>query len=303
MVSKSLKKCFSKSINMYRYFSVTPEIKKDSLENEISSYYGKASHYENTWGDDNLHLGYFPHLDDPLQPELTWEEATQNLTKLMGQKAKLTSNSIVVDFGCGTGGGTVDLVRLFNCKVTGMDLTPENIEKCQKRQERFNIPTNKLDWAVGSFTDLPDIIGNNKYDVVFSQLAIYHVAQHFSDVCKQAYKVLNKDGIFINSDFSCAETEISHECKEHFYKRLRIPSLISPSQFCQILTENGFYIDEYIQMDHQASFGYKKVRDNAKKHAIKSEIDGADLSKNYDITSQLFAKHEIGLNLVVARKK
>merc|ERR1712130_1080590 len=110
-------------------------------------------------------------------------------------------------------------------KVTGVDLTPEFVE--QAKQE------------FGSKSDLPPEIKNGpKFSHLFSIQAICHVARYFNDVLREAYNLLDTNGIMVINDFVVAEVGPTEKSSAHFYKRLHFDQLLSFADYAEGLTNN-----------------------------------------------------------------
>jgi cyclopropane fatty-acyl-phospholipid synthase-like methyltransferase len=296
--------CGIRNAQKFMFSSNAAHNKKD-LEQEIATYYGASNTntaYETCWGQSNIHLGYFPHLENKNATQLTFLEAATELTKRMGIVANINKHSRVIDFGCGFGGPASELVQYFGCQVTGLDLTPEHIEKCQKLAKKLNYNESQLNFVTGSFTDLPTSIKQKKFTHVYSQLAIYHVAPYLQEVIDSAHEILEDGGNLVLCDFTACESGPSPQATEHFYKRLHLDLLISPAQYVEKLTKSGFNVVFYEQVDNHCAFGYELLEKQARQHGFKS-ADGAMLADNYKNTSEVIQGGEVGMNIVVAKKR
>ena len=280
------------------------------IESEISTYYGSSDHsdaYNDCWGESNIHVGYFPHLENKNKPILGFQDAAKLVTQKMGELGKLDKNSYVIDFGCGMGGPSIDLVKTFGSKVIGIDLTQEHIDSCKLAAIKNNINDEKrLKFIQGSFVDLPENIVKNSKDIkfthCFSQMAIYHVSDYFDKVISSAYNILDKNGILIWSDFTGQDVKPSDKCMKHFYKRLHVKKLLSDGEYIQSLTKGGFEILYYQMLGDHCGYGYKLLEKSARKGKFVSE-DGVLLADHYKATHQVIDDGEVGYNLVIARKK
>jgi len=272
---------------------------KDSVERDVAIYYGKNANYAGLFGT-NIHFGYFPHVADPNKPILSFAESGSELTRHMTDIAGINSTSNVIDFGCGVGRPIFDVSQATNCTVTGLDITPEFIE--QAKQE-FGVKSNKVKYVVGSIKDLPTEIKNGaKYSHLFSIQAICHVARFFEDVLREAYSVLDTNGIMVINDFVVAENGPTDKAEEHFYKRLHFDKLLSFADYAEGLTNNGFEIIKYENCSLHAKYGYEILAPQAKaKGSI--EADGIELATHYQETSNCFKRGELGMIVIVARKK
>lgn len=272
---------------------------KNELEGNVASYYGKNANYAGLFGT-NIHFGYFPHIADPNKPIVSFSESGSELTKHMTQIANINSTSNVIDFGCGVGGPIFDVTQATNCKATGLDLTPEFVD--QAKQE-FGTKSDKINYVVGSITNLPEEIKNGpKYSHLFSIQAICHVARFFNDVLREAHSILDTNGIMVINDFVVSENGPTDKAAAHFYKRLHFDELLSFADYAEGLTNNGFEIIKYENCSFHAKYGYEILAPQAMElNSIES--DGLPLSTHYQETSNCFKRGELGMICVVARKK
>lgn len=89
---------------------------------KIREHYDIASpYYTKLWGT-HLHHGYY---ETNLESK---EEAAENLIKLLVRRAELARGSRVLDVGCGVGGSSIWLTENLGCKVTGVSISPVQIQ-------------------------------------------------------------------------------------------------------------------------------------------------------------------------------
>ena len=110
-----------------------------------------------------------------------------------------TENKKILDVGCGSGYYTKFLIE--KNKVVGIDQNPH--------LSRLSIPLYQ-----GGATELSKIVGDEKFDIVFSTwMTEYLNPEQLSDFLNEAKKVLNKQGTFIS-------TFISNYCLGYAYVKL-----------------------------------------------------------------------------------
>lgn len=97
----------------------------------------------------------------------------------------------VLDLGCGYGENCAEFVRLGASRVTGLDISAKMLEVANEEKT-----SDKINFINMSMTDLDKL--NEKYDVVFSSLAIHYV-EDFDKLAKDVYAHLNEGGYFIFS--------------------------------------------------------------------------------------------------------
>jgi len=96
---------------------------------KIVEHYDVASpYYRSLWGE-HLHHGYWIRGDE--SKELAQLQLTEYLATLAGIK----QDSSVLDIGCGFGGSSLYLARKFSAHVTGITISPVQIEMARKAAE------------------------------------------------------------------------------------------------------------------------------------------------------------------------
>src|SRR2546423_1903262 len=93
-----------------------------TLTEAIQEHYDLASpYYEKLWGK-HLHHGYYQ------TGEESKEEAAENLIKFLVERAEIREGARVLDVGCGIGGTSAWLSERLGCEVTGITISPIQIE-------------------------------------------------------------------------------------------------------------------------------------------------------------------------------
>jgi 2-polyprenyl-3-methyl-5-hydroxy-6-metoxy-1,4-benzoquinol methylase len=100
-------------------------------------------------------------------------------------------NKSVLDMGCGYGENCTRFLELGAAKVTGLDISVKMLETAKREN-----PSPNIQYVNKSMTDLDEI--TEKYDVVFSSLAVHYIAD-FDKLVKNVYNLLNHGGYFIFS--------------------------------------------------------------------------------------------------------
>jgi len=275
---------------------------KEDLEDAIKTYYGQkaSSNYVAMCGD-NRHFGYFPHLKDPTKPVLNFTESLSALNLHMANIAGIDANSRVLDFGCGAGQPIFDICQATGCEGLGLDLTREHVALAK---EKYAPRYDKLDYVQGSVTDLPsEIKAGPKFTHVFTTQVIYHIARYQQDVFREAHSVLDTNGILVIDDFVQSESGVGQKAKDYFFKRLQcFEPLQTFAGYAQGLTDAGFEIVSFENATDSMAYAYEIGALRAAENEC-IEYDGQPLSKHYEETSKACKRGEIGMIVVVARKK
>lgn len=266
-------------------------------EQNQKDYYDKAKHYDTLWGLDNIHLGYYPHLEKRGAVPLTFPQAGQALTRRMIEVGDINHDSHVLDLGCGKGLACKEIAELTGATCTGLDLGTENIVRAkQVAQEN---PHLKLDFVEGSFTELPKDLLEKKYTHVIAQVAFCHVHQLLPEIFASVKSILKSGGgIAVINDYMGCDGEPSEETLEHVRKRLHFETLHGHKTWRHMAEDSGLNIKHYEDLDKHMELSYTHLADAAEKHGFKS-ADGVPISINYRKTVTSVSKREIGMNLAV----
>jgi ubiquinone/menaquinone biosynthesis C-methylase UbiE len=115
---------------------------------------------------DHLTLDDLEHVDEL---HSRGRAATIDLARLLG----LNGREWVLDIGCGIGGPSRYLAKVFDCRVTGLDLTPEFCRVATMLAKRTGL-AEKVDYRQGDALAMP--FAAESYDVVWSQSVAMNIA-------------------------------------------------------------------------------------------------------------------------------
>eukprot|EP00434_Breviolum_minutum_P037744 symbB.v1.2.033470.t1/scaffold4163.1/size45672/1 len=207
---------------------------------------------------------------------------------------KCTSNSRVLDMGCGKGQACVDVARKCGAEVTGLDLSTSNIKRARELQQEN--PDLKLHFLEGSITALPTELKVRPFTHIMSVQAWVHVHSALETVLAEARSVLEPGGIVVVEDFCSNDAGvISDQALRHFYKRLHFDSVMSPATWRSKAEAAGFQVEHWEDLrDHMAE-SYRLMAASAKEHGLRS-ADGTCLDENYLNTMDIELKKAILLS-------
>lgn len=151
-----------------------------------------------------MNHGFYPHSNILQKEDLLFKyEATLYLELLKNIK---TSNLILLDIGCGRGGGLNILKKYFKFKkIFGCDINPMAIQYCKKNYKDIDFKitdSEKLDYKNESF----DIITN---------VESFHCYDSKENFFSEAYRVLKKNGNLLMTDIDLNFT-INKSFKNYF---------------------------------------------------------------------------------------
>jgi ubiquinone/menaquinone biosynthesis C-methylase UbiE len=125
---------------------------------------------------------------------------------LVIHRLRIESGMNVLDLGCGTGKGSLDVAAMLagTGQVVGLDLSENMIE--QARQNLAETNYNNVEFQVGSASSLSY---DGHFDVVFSTNAFHHFEQK-GDIFDRVWKSLKHNGVFMIQDI----------CDDYFLMRM-----------------------------------------------------------------------------------
>ena len=119
--------------------------------------------------------------------------STIALMKTWQEKAFVPQRPVILDAGCGNGGSSRLLAAQFNCRVTGIDLSPDFIRTARTLTQWCRLE-EKIRFEQGSVLDLP--FEERCFDAVLCQ----HILLNIEDkprALAQLYRVLRPGGSLI----------------------------------------------------------------------------------------------------------
>lgn len=140
---------------------------------------------------------------------------------LMLQEYNLSTDSVVADFGCGTGNETVEIFKRVGCTTFGLDPSSEMLNKARAK-------TSEITWleAPAEETALP----SESIDVITAFFSVHHF-QDLSVWATETHRVLKESGrCFV---FSISHEQMRESLEYRFFPDLlehdlaRVPSLVN----------------------------------------------------------------------------
>jgi len=276
-----------------------------TLQMQEQKYYSSDnvnSAYKELWGEGNIHCGFFPHLEDDSAAILTFAQAGERVTAMMGELSAVDENSRVLDLGCGFGKPLIDLCQKTKCSGVGLDLTKENIDKCNIFAD--GCPGVKVEFRQGSFLEAASLFENEeKFTHVFSQYAFCHVHDKIEEILANCYGCLAPNGVLVVLDYLGPKdgSDPSELTRKHCYERLHFTKLIGHDAYKAALQKTGFEIVKYLNLDKHAAYGYGTLGKVAKEKQFKKE-NGEPLYLDYEYTEKAANNQEVGQNLFIAKR-
>jgi len=133
---------------------------------------------------------------DDLAPIDEFHTRGRESTLEVAELANLQATDLVLDVGCGLGGTARHLAEIYNCHVTGFDLTDEYISVGKKLTDLVGL-SDRVELRQGSALEIP--FDDEQFDVVWTehvQMNIANKDKFYSEIAR----VLKPGGRFVFHD-------------------------------------------------------------------------------------------------------
>jgi tocopherol O-methyltransferase len=244
-------------------------MRRSNNKHKIIELYDVISpYYPSLWGE-HLHHGYWIVGDE------SKEKAQLQLVEHLAELANVKLGSEILDIGCGMGGSSLYLARNYNATVTGITISPVQVEMATAAaaRERIDVKFLVMDAEAMDF--------KKQFDILWSVESISHY-QHREDFFVSASRLLKPGGAFGIIDWFKKENLTSAETKKFILpiEKGMLCELQIMDDYEQYLTSNG------LQITH---------REVLNKNCAKTWDLGLDIIKNRSFW-ELAAKY--GSNIV-----
>lgn len=197
---------------------------------------GISECWREVWGP-HIHHGYYEtnQISTPLQAQ---EKLIQKLTELF----EIPKQSHILDVGCGMGGSSIYLASQYQAQVTGITLSPKQVQIATQAAISANIQQVKFE--IGDALSLANQ-QDNTYDIVWS----LESCEQFIDknlFIQQALRVLKPGGkLMLATWCSDRDNYIGKDAKR--YKKLchafDLPYMPTIDHYRSLLQANGFTLE------------------------------------------------------------
>lgn len=111
--------------------------------------------------------------EESLSTDERWERETPHICDLIDEQIKLTTDSVVLDYGCGIGRVAKELIARHSCFVIGADIAPNMLALANAYVHSGNFLT--------CHPDALPILSTRQVDLVLAIWTLQHVANHIAD--------------------------------------------------------------------------------------------------------------------------
>ncbi|MCM3100246.1 class I SAM-dependent methyltransferase [Priestia megaterium] len=184
------------------------------------------------------------------------------LTKQLFEKEKITSETSILDIGCGTGQTSAYLYCRYGCAITPCDINETMVQKANKRFKQLHLPCK------ATIEDIEDLsFDNEAFDIIL--LESVAAFTNLSVSLKECKRVLKKGGIIlaIETVKEPQMTEQDERLISEFYRFQSIP-------------------DEMEWIDHWEKAGFSNVIIR-REHKIEQDERDIDFGTEFDLSNEI----------------
>ncbi|CAF2091964.1 unnamed protein product [Rotaria magnacalcarata] len=157
-------------------------------------------------------------------------------TKEFVESLDLKSDQIVLDVGCGIGGGDIYIAETYGCSVIGIDLSVNMVNIAYERLMAMSGHKLKVSYEIGDV--MCHEFQPNSFDVIYSRDTILHISDK-KTLFSRLYGWLKPGGRLFISDYTCApKSEWSKEYAEYVDQRRY--TLLTVAEYGKVLESVGF---------------------------------------------------------------
>ena len=202
------------------------------LKEQIIHHYDELSpYYLDIWGM-HIHHGYWKTGTE------SKEEAQEQLITELVSRANIAKNSRILDVGCGLGGTAVYLSKNLGANVTGITISPTQVEIGKNLAKHCSADVRLL------LMDAEALEMEERFDVVWSVEAISHLSD--KPTCfRSIAHALDSGGTLVIADWfrsSTATPAQDREFLEPIERAMLVPKLEVPSVYGDYITQAGLAV-------------------------------------------------------------
>jgi ubiquinone/menaquinone biosynthesis C-methylase UbiE len=178
--------------------------------------------------------------------------------KLMAKQLveKIPTNGKVLEIAPGPGYFCIELAKLGNYQITGLDISKSFVEIARKNAAKAGL---KIDFREGNASAMP--FEDKIFDFTFCQAAFKNFSEPVKAIAEM-YRVLRPGGLSVIADLrrDAPAEEIDREVNG---MRLgRVNQFLVRWTFNQMLLKSAYSVDEMEKMVSQTPFGNCKITSN-----------------------------------------
>ncbi|CAD2214546.1 sterol 24-C-methyltransferase [Angomonas deanei] len=236
-----------------RFTNATAQERRSEATTLVNEYYDLVTDfYEYGWGQ-NFHFAS-RYVGE------TFNESIIRHEHFLASRGGFTEKSHVVDLGCGVGGPARNVVRLTNCKVTGVNNNDYQISRGRRHDARAGM-SDHIDYVKTDFCNMG--FADNTFDGAYAIEATCHAADKVK-CYSEIYRVIKPGTCFVVYEW-CMTDKYDPNNEEH--RRIKhdielgdgLPEMETTKEVLEYLKKAGFEVEEYI--DIPVHFAESPIKD------------------------------------------
>jgi tocopherol O-methyltransferase len=208
------------------------DLTKTSITEKVRKFYDLGSPlYLEVYGR-HIHDGYY------VSGKETKQEAQENLTKLLVEKARIQKGAKILDVGCGIGGSSIWMAENLKATTVGITISPIQLEIARKLAQDRGVNSTFL------LMEAEEMYFEDNFDVIW----VLAAATHFRDqqkFFKLATGFLKNRGKFVIFDWMLDE-HVKDTLGDRYIKpvseKMLLSSLYSLNSYLAWFISNGYRI-------------------------------------------------------------
>jgi cyclopropane fatty-acyl-phospholipid synthase-like methyltransferase len=225
-----------------------PEIPPPSLE-AVVAFYDNTTAMEILMGQ-NIHLGCWPENDG----DMSLAEAQDRLTDLVAAQCDLHPRARLLDVGCGTGAPARRLARTTGVSVTGVTLSPRQMEVATARslQEGLEAFT---EFRVADAAALP--FADEEFDAAIAIESILHMPEK-SRALGEIFRVLRPGAALVIADLTQTPEAVAAST-EAVASVLSLAAAPTEDGYRELADRAGFHVEGVLDLGPQIQASYTQL--------------------------------------------
>jgi len=213
---------------------------------QIIKYYDSCEiDYKLLWHLNKSYAFHYGYWDEKVK---NFDQSLLRFNEIIIEKAKIKKTDRVLDAGCGIGGTSIFIARKIGCKVEGITISQNQVDKAKKLAKKLNM-SSLVNFSNQDYTNTKFKSGS--FDVVFALESVcYSDKEKF---LRESYRLLKKGGRLVVADGFNSKSKFSGKEKKLVSKwsnSWAVDSLETPLFFKTKSREIGF-----------KNIKYKKITD------------------------------------------
>lgn len=228
----------------------------DHKQRVINYYDATHIDYRALWSGSVARAVHFGLYDEEAR---THPQALIRMNAFLAEAVQISSIDKVLDAGCGYGGSAMWLAEKYGCSVTGVTVSPLQVEKGHKyigeRQLENKVAITEGDYGYLSFPE-------NTFSVYWALESWVHAANR-KEVCSEAYRVLQPGGRIVIAEYTLRDTPALNQSEKVYLQPWldgwAMPSLLTTQQMRGVLSEAGFEDIKIVDITEQVKPSLRRL--------------------------------------------